>query len=180
MRILMVFLSIMISGLVQAQVYRSIGKDGSVIYSDQPTEGSVEVQVKELETVKSLETPPLTDKPKARETQQSIYSTLLITSPENDLSVRDNTGNIDVSVSVKPGLNSNHKLVLFLDGKEYSRGNTTGFKLENIDRGTHQLRAAVVDAKGHQLIDSKSVTFHMLRFSAVKPKPSPPPPKKSK
>lgn len=170
MRITAIILCFMVSGLVQAQVYRSIGKDGSVVYSDQPSEGAVEVQVKELETVKSLETPPLPDKPKAQE-KKDIYSALKITSPENDMAVRDNAGDLDVSVSVKPALNSNHRLVLYLDGQEYSRGDSTTIKLENIDRGTHQLRVAVVDADGRQLIDSRSVTFHLLRYSVLQQPP---------
>jgi len=170
----------MITGLVQAQVYKSVGKDGSVIFSDQPTDGAVEVQVKELETVKSLETPPLPDAPKIQAQQQKIYADLKITSPENELAIRDNAGNLDVSVTIKPDLRSEHKLVLYLDGNTYSTGNSPVFKLQNVDRGTHQLRVAVVDADGHQLIDSKSVSFHMLRFSAIKPKPSPPPTNKAK
>lgn len=179
MRVIAVILCIMLTGLVQAQVYKSVGKDGSVIFSDQPTEGAEEVKVKELETVKSLETPPLPEQPKIQVQQQNIYTDLKITSPENDLAIRDNAGNLDVSVAIKPDLVSSHKLVLYLDGSKYSTGNSPGFKLENVDRGTHQLRVAVVDADGHQLIDSKSVSFHMLRFSAVKPKASPPAQKKS-
>ena len=179
MRIIVVLLLILLSGFVQAQVYRSVGKDGSVIYSDQPTDGSVKVEVKELETIKSLESPPLPTETK-KPAQPKYYSDLTITSPGNDQAIRDNAGSVNVTVSVAPGLRSSHKLVLYLDGKEYSKGNSTMFKLDNVDRGTHQLRVAVLDANGRQLIDSKSVSFHMLRYSALQAKPKSSQPPKAK
>ena len=172
MRISVIILCFLISSLAQAQVYRSIGKDGTVIFSDQPSEGAVKIEVKKLETVKSLDTPPSpassTPSPQA---QQSTYTGINITSPADDQAIRQNAGNLNVSVAVAPGLKSGHKLVLYLDGQEYSQSDSTTFSLKNIDRGTHQLRAAVVDASGNELIASDSVSFHMLRYSTLQPKP---------
>ena len=175
MRKILFLFCVLIAGLVQAQVYRSVGKDGSVVFSDEPSEGAVKVEVKKLETVKSLETPPPpTSSRSGPQAQQNLYTGLNITSPADDQAIRDNAGNLNVSVSVTPGLNPRHKLVLYLDGTEYSTGTANTFRLDNIDRGTHQLRVAVVDADGRQLIDSKSVTFHLLRHSLLQPKPAKP------
>ena len=178
MRKILILFCVVVSGFTQAQVYRSVGKDGSVIFSDQPTEGSVKVEVKKLETVKSLDTPPPPDSSSTSpQAQPPSYTSVNIISPTDDQAIRENAGNLDVSVSVTPGLKPNHKLVLYLDGAKYSTGTTSTFKMDNIDRGTHQLRVAVVDADGRQLIDSKSVTFHLLRYSVLqhKPKPAPSP-----
>lgn len=174
MRKILILLCVVISGFAQAQVYRSVGKDGSVIFSDQPSDGAVKVEVKKLETVKSLDTPtPPTSSNSSPQTPPALYTAITITSPADDQAIRENTGNLNVTVSVTPGLKSNHKLVLYLDGATYSTGTANSFNLVNIDRGTHQLRVAVVDASGRQLIDSKSVTFHILRHSALQPKPKP-------
>lgn len=180
MRNILLFLCVVISSLAQADVYRSVGKDGSVIFTDQPSEGAVKVEVKKLETVKSLDTPPPPASTPGPQAQPALYTAVNITSPADDQAIRENAGNLNVSVSVTPRLRSNHKLVLYLDGKKYSTGTANIFNLGNIDRGTHQLRVAVVDATGHQLIDSKSVTFHMLRHSVLMPKPKPAQPAKQK
>jgi len=55
MRLTLIFLCIFMMGSTQAQVYRTVDKDGNVIFTDQATEGAVEVEIKELETIKSLE-----------------------------------------------------------------------------------------------------------------------------
>lgn len=166
MRLSLLLICIMIPSLLQAQVYRSVDKDGNVTYSDKPSKGSVEVEVKELETVKPLETaPPIADKKDNK--PAAVYSGIEITSPQDDVSIRENTGNVSVTVSLNPNLKNGHKLVLYLDGEEYASGTTTNFQLQNIDRGSHQLRAAVQNAEGRLLISSKSITFHLHRFSAL-------------
>lgn len=175
MRKILILFCFVVSGLAQAQVYRSVGKDGSVTFSDQPSDGAVKVQVKKLETIKSVDTPVPPSSSTGQQAQQNIYTGISITSPADDQAIRENAGNLSVSVSVTPGLKPSHKLVLYLDGKKYSTGTADSFSLHNIDRGTHQLRVAVVDNGGHQLIDSKSVTFHMLRHSVLMPKPKPKP-----
>lgn len=177
MRLSLLFFAVFMAGVTQAQVYRSVDKNGNVIYSDQQTEGSVKVEVKELETVKSLDTsnlpPPIQGKQRKAE---SYYTDLEITSPRDDEAIRENAGNITVTTSVAPQLQAAHKLVLYMDGKDLVSSRDPLFQLQNIDRGTHQLRVTIVDIDGREQISSKTVTFHLLRFSINNPNtPSPPP-----
>lgn len=167
MRKSLILISVLMTSFLQAQVYRSVDGAGNVIYSDEPAAGSVEVKVKELESIKSLGSPSISPRYKKQKQDEVVYTSIKIISPQNDLAIRDNTGNIRVSVLVHPGLRYGHKLVLYVDGKEYSSGRSSSFQLQNIDRGSHQLRAAVVDANGHQQISSKAVIFHLQRFSAT-------------
>ena len=174
MRKVLILIAVFASGLLQAQVYRSVDKDGNVIFSDQQTKGAVEVEVKELETVKSLGVPESNASGASKkQPPQLVYKNIAINNPQDDQAVRENSGNLNVTVLVEPKLRGMHKLVLYLDGEEYAAGSSTTFQLENLDRGTHQLRAAVVDADGRQQISSKSVKFHMLRQSVLQPKPKP-------
>ena len=176
MRVSLVLICLVLAGQLQAQVYRSVDKDGNVTFSDQPSKDAVQVQVKELETVKSLADVPAPDQPRTpAQPQPQGYTDIKISSPENDLAIRDNAGDLNVTVSLTPALKSGDKLVLYLDGKEQSSGQSPVFNLKNIDRGTHELRVAVLDADGHQLIDSKSVSFHMLRYSVIEAKRKPKP-----
>jgi hypothetical protein len=175
MRTLLLFA--VLTAQVHAQVYRTIDKEGNVTYSDQATEGAVEVEVKELETIKALDTDQIAPLRPASPDEQELYTGLRITSPQNDEAIRDNTGNLVISVAVTPRLLPAHKLILYLDGAEYAAGEATSFQLQNIDRGTHQVRAAVVDENGQETINSDTINFHMLRFSTLT-SPSPKPPAK--
>jgi len=177
MRLSLIILCLFMTGFTMAQVYRTVDKDGNVIFTDQATEGAEEVEIKELETIESLESASPAPNPVAVQKQAPQYSSLEITSPQNDLAIRDNTGNVTVSVVITPRLRSGHKLVLYLDGAEQSTGSATSFQLQNIDRGTHQLKVAVVDAAGQEQISSAAITFHLLRFATTNPGVAKPPAK---
>jgi len=77
-----------------------------------------------------------------------------------------------VSVSVKPALNTGDTVVLYLDGKEYAIGTGNSFTLNGVERGTHQLRAAVRDPNGKILDSSPTTTFHLLLHSKLNPVPT--------
>lgn len=166
MRFYLLLCCFFISCALQAQVYRSVDEDGNVSFSDEPTDDSQPVEVKELEIIAPLEGPPVQPRKSASE-PAAAYASLVITSPQDDESIRNNTGEVDVSVSLVPRLKQGHTLMLYMDGQEHSSGRALTFNLVNVDRGTHQLRVAVVNADGRQEIASPSVTFHLQRFSAL-------------
>ena len=89
----------------------------------------------------------------------------MITSPEHDLAIRNNSGNVTVTVATQPGLVGNDELVLILDGKEIVLGKATAKAFNAMNRGSHQLRAIIRDGSGRILQSSQSVTFHLLRHS---------------
>jgi hypothetical protein len=70
-----------------------------------------------------------------------------------------------VNIAVAPRLASSDHLVLYLDGKEILLGNSKAKAFSSLDRGSHQLRAAVKDTEERIQISSPSVTFHLLRHS---------------
>ena len=80
------------------------------------------------------------------------------------------SGNLTVTASVTPALAGNRKMQLLLDGVVASGpSRTTTFQLLNVDRGTHELQAQVVDPAGRALFTSPASVFHMLRYSAIRP-----------
>ncbi len=147
-----------------AEVYRSVDKDGNIVFTDKPSDDAELIELDELQTIKPPQkgnfkyTPPA-KKPAAK------YTSVSITSPENDVAIRDNGGNVTVNVTTQPGLHGKDELVLFLDGKEVPLRRSTAKAFSGLDRGTHQLRAAVRDKSGRILESSQSVTFHLLRHS---------------
>ncbi len=141
-----------------AEVYRSVDAEGNVVFSDEASPEAEKIIIPKLQTIPALNPGSFQYKPAAKRPQPY---TLAITSPADDAAIRNNAGNISVSVSVKPDLSSGDKLVIYLDGKEVGTG--TSVSLQNIDRGTHQLRAVIRDSNDRIRKSSKSVRFHMLR-----------------
>jgi len=160
---------------VAGQVYRSVNPDGSVEYSDQPAPGARPVELPPLPTVSPAQLP--TPRSVARPAEEgAAYRRLAVTSPVADEGVRANDGNVVVSLALDPPLGSGHGIVLMLDGQQVGDPVTSlSLGLPNLDRGTHQVAAAVVDASGKRLITSAPVTFHVLRVHVGGRNPAPPP-----
>jgi len=154
--------------LVAADVYRWIDEDGNIIYSDKPHPNAEKIKNLDVQTYEAPQLPPIEERPQTIP-QATGYERVEITQPANDASIRDNSGNVGVSVELSPGLDvgQGHRLQLFVDGTAFGQaGEQTSFQLSNVDRGTHTLRAAVIGGDGKELATSGATTFHLHRISA--------------
>lgn len=100
----------------------------------------------------------------------SPYTTLFIAQPGNDETIHDNSGTLEVALTLSPSLQTeqDHRIKIFLDGEALPQTQaTTTFSLTDIDRGAHTLQVAVVDRSGQPLITSAPATFYMWRASAL-------------
>ena len=182
----------------EKKVYRKFHPDGVVEFSDKPLKGAEELKMEELPTYKfdtgtsapQAKTQPVT-KQKAIPTSSPrlrtekikpsgyTYNSLSIISPARNETIRANDGNINVNFTLSPELQHfrGHQIEYLLDGKSILK-TTTPQGLKNVDRGTHSLVIQVVDKNNKVLINSDSVTFHVLRFFKPRSKATPPLPKK--
>ena len=141
---------------------------GEVIYSDKPPPEAAtgeEVQVEPLQSFTVPPAPPLQDST-AREDEKpedAGYEEFKVTSPANDTVIRDNGGNVRVSLSLKPSLRSGHSIEVMMDGQSIGSGRGTSVTLTEVDRGTHTVQASVKDADGKEIARSNSVIFHLKR-----------------
>lgn len=159
-----------------AEVYKRTNPDGSVEFTDVPD--NQETKPVELSPMSTYPAPPAPQPTRSRATSREEakqYDTITITSPANDDTIRDNQGNLTITVDLSPGLKSGHNLVILLDGSKQAEGKSTTVSLSNIDRGSHQIQAQVVDAEGKSLAQSESITVHLKRFSQLFKKSTPPP-----
>lgn len=102
----------------------------------------------------------------------STGSRPVITSPENEATLRDTSGQITVSVNAPDG----SSLVYYLDGTAQSDPTpSTSFLIENVERGTHTLEVATVGSNGKEIARSAKVTVYYMppRTNMVKPPPKP-------
>jgi hypothetical protein len=154
-------------------IYRSVGEDGSVVFSDTPSPGAEKVDIREMQSIEAPPPPPIVyERPQA---PPERYQSVLIVEPADDAEIRENTGNMTISVAIEPGLQSPDQVAILIDGQEAAAGPQTSFTLGNVDRGTHRLTAVVRGRDGRELASSPPVTFHMLRFHQPPPKATPPP-----
>jgi len=166
--------------LAQTRVYKTVGPNGQILFSDKPQPDAQAIEVQPAQTYTPAPMPPAGDKKGTPPGKAAgiAYSRLSVSAPKNNEAVRANDGNLTVELSLEPALQSEHQIVLQLDGQKAASTSSTEIVLQNIERGTHLLRAEVVDAKGKALIRSQTIRFHVLRRALGPPRPAPLPSKK--
>ena len=169
MRCSLLLFMVFVCATASAQVYKRIGPDGQVYFSDQPGPDARQVEVKPAQAI-SL--PPVHRQTGAAQQQNDVsttYSKFTIVSPTSDQGVRANDGNVTVSLSLKPKLMPGHTVRLDVDGEDGEQIKTGGglsIELSNLSRGLHTVEATVVDAQGSAVIQTGPVSFNVLRVAA--------------
>jgi hypothetical protein len=157
------------------EIYRWVDKDGIVHYADQPgAPDAVLVPYAGLGTAPQESAPPdlYQSEPPARPAGPA-YQSLRITSPAADESFYGADATVSVQLELDRDLRPGDKLVVFIDGKrapEFSGMSTT---LTGLSRGTHFLRAAVVDGAGNVVITSPQLNFYLRQASTAAPPTGP-------
>jgi hypothetical protein len=167
-------LSLLSTTSVLAAVYKKVNPDGSVEYSDVPQNDASEMDLKPIHTVPALKLPPAIPAKKTTDQEVDVthYSELNIISPKNDEAIRSNDGSVTASANLNPPLRSlqEHHIEWWLDGNKVEKAAGLSLELENMPRGTHQLQVRVVDFDRKTLIESETISFHVMR-AIIKPSP---------
>lgn len=160
---------------VKAELFKWKDERGNTIYSDQPPPEGEQSAIIKKEQLPPIITVPAIDVNKSSNAAEpesdttARYRSITISDPGHDAEVRENTGNVSISVQVEPYVFNERgdTVVIYMDGNEISRGSQTSVQLQNVDRGTHTLRAEVLDRAGQVLKASDTTVFHLKRFSAI-------------
>ena len=158
-----------------AEMYKWVDKEGNISYSDQPPfNGAEKLDAPALTTVAAPQLPvkktTSTEKNTPDNEKSFRYTYLKITNPEHDATIRNNQGNFSISITIQPALNTKlgHYFGILLDGKTVQdKIFTTSASLTNIDRGTHKVSVVVKNKQGQILHQSKGITVHLHRRSAL-------------
>ena len=175
--LLLVSLTLCFGVWAQDRVYKRVNPDGSVEYSDQPTQGAEVMKVPKGSTFTMPETSSRTTAPAdtpAEETKVR-YDSLEISRPTNDETIRSNEGKLTALARVVPELASDHRFRWSMDGEIVQDVNSPELRLNNVDRGSHTLQAEIVDADGKVIISSETITFHLMRYRIPGTPPAPSP-----
>lgn len=167
------WLVIFVTLAVQADIYRSIDREGNVTFTDEPDAKAEIIELEESMTYEALPIPvavPVENVSSPSETSKQPKYNISIMSPEQNQSLWEGGGIFTATVSVQPGLNANRadQLQFKLDGKAVSGAQSElSHAFQSIERGSHILAVSIVDKNGKVLKTSKSILFHIHRNSVV-------------
>jgi len=182
MRIVVLLLSITLLSSVfstsSAKIYSWKDENGKTVYGDNPPQQNKakEIKTQELTIVPGYKDPSLAsasnqETPKEdqySEEEATAYESFTVSYPKDDEAIRANDGNVTVSFQLSPTLKSTDSVFIYVDGKklvENSKALTAS--LSGLDRGTHSMFAVVRNDNGDVLLNSNTVSFHILRNSII-------------
>jgi hypothetical protein len=148
-----------------SKIYVWRNEKGILVFSDSPRAGAEEVKTKPgniIQLSTSIDTEVLDITPQEMLEEYEI----VINTPKNNTTIRDNTGSIYISGGIKPRFKTGLEVQLLLDGKPHNKPQTHSmFSLRDINRGEHRIKMLLLDEEGKVIASSTSVTFYMHRAS---------------
>lgn len=163
---------LLMSAPLQADIYKWTDPNGDVHFSDKPHEGSEKIELPPTQTYSgpaNAEEAPLSAPliPSINQPAHIEYSQLGFLQPTDQSTLRDNQGNLSVSVEMTPNLQPGDTLSLLLDGGIIGKPQTnTTFTLSNVNRGSHTLIVQIQNEQGAVLKVSQPITVFLHRAIA--------------
>ena len=170
-RLLVVLL--LFTGPAQAVICKSIDAEGVVSYTDVPREECANpIRLPEYSRYAPRLIPDTVEQgaDAANKVPFTGYETMRILEPRPGGAVRNDDGRVPVLIALQPGLQRGHRVTLTVDGRPLSSTfDDLSIELNGVQRGSHELRAAIADANGKRLIESSVVQFTMRQASPNAP-----------
>ena len=169
-------------------VWKWVDERGVTHYSDQPVPGATQVQLNvssgRQSSGSSSAPRPAAQQPSTPSSSptERAYRNFEIWKPLREETIANTGGVVEVNVRVDPGLSSQHRLTLYLDGKKVEgfADNATSFELKDVARGMHSVVAIINDPAGTKVQETAPISFHVRQESTANPPVGPslrPPPK---
>ena len=168
MKTLFIILLLSSMSLGSALVYKKVNQDGSITYSDAPSEGAVPL---DLATGNSVVMPALVS-PQAKiyktvknPKQTQVDYQLSIMSPTPEQTIRNNNGKMNVITRITPNVPGQYQLIL--NGVLHSAQTSGTFQLEGMQRGEYSVQVRFIGNSGKVLASSNMQTFYLHKASAL-------------
>lgn len=164
----LLLLAVLFPAMTLAQVYREVAPDGSVTYTDKPSDSAKKVTLKPLQTyqapkVEKAEKPPV-EGLALQAKKVTEYKALRLVSPTANETIWSAPGIVQAAADANPPLAPGHKYAFFLDGRPVGEPiESRSLTLQNVFRGRHTLQVKILDEEGAPLKASDTVTFHVQR-----------------
>ena len=161
-----------LTGLANAQIYKSVDANGVVTFSDMPPKG-------QEETVEKIQPPsqinsmqaiaiPSREVPGNSPEEVTEETTLSIVSPSDNATVPMGAGIFDVQIDTSPELADDETFELYLDNEKVGEAQVEReWTLSYVIRGPHRIQAKRLAEDGTVLAVSEPITVFVLRPSIL-------------
>ncbi|WP_428819494.1 DUF4124 domain-containing protein [Microbulbifer sp. MCCC 1A16149] len=155
-------------------VYRIVGPDGRVTFSDSPPAGQKAEKIKIGPTNVQPIAPPLPlptrklsprdqDDRERRGSDQGPVN-FSIVSPANDATIPPGQRFIVLQVALNPVPRDGYAFYAVIDGQRWSgMSSGTSLDISALERGTHTVQAVLLSAGGQPLAQSQAIQIHVKR-----------------
>jgi len=167
-RIFVVSIAVFTAGVVMAQAYRWTDADGTVHYSDRPTEGAEEIHLPETTRGNRPYARPVAALSAADEAVESTapfsYESIEVSAPAPEETLWNIGGVLNVAVNVQPALLPGHQMRVYFDG-EVRTVSGSSFQIQEVFRGVHNIQAEILDENGQLMGRSLPNRFYVQQTS---------------
>jgi hypothetical protein len=152
--------------LAAGEVYRTVGPDGEVTYTDEPPSKSAKpVKLPPIQVVSpySRTVPAAPSASSGSDLAGGAPLSAKIISPAADETFRNADGTLSVSVQLPQPLPEGYGLKYLLDGipQNGTATRNLNFTLEGVERGEHLISVVTVDARGTEVGRATPVVVHV-------------------
>jgi hypothetical protein len=152
-----------------AVIYKSVDSEGEVVYTDKPSPGAEEIPEPSPNTVQ-MPKPQPKEAVKKDADKDTVYTSLLITSPGANETIHSNPGLLSIKLALTPKLNikAGDSVNIMVDGYVLIKNSSQlSAQIPDISRGSHRVQALVTNKQGVTLIKSRDVQIFMQRQSLL-------------
>ena len=161
---LCLFATLFFAQVSNAEIYKTVDKQGRVVYTDQPSANS-NAKIVELRSINSV--PPTQFTSVESRTPDvaviDINYQVTVISPVSGVMLLPDERHLTVSVSLDKALQPGHVLVYFLDGEIVEKTTELSITIVEPPRGEHKLHVHVMSKYGKSLGQSDAVTAVVMR-----------------
>ena len=145
--------------------FRIVHPDGSIEFTDDPLRGGEPIELHLAPTIPAHIPTPARAPRSSENAVNTTYQQFQITSPEMEQVIWFDGSGVNVNISLQPGLQPQHLIAIEMNGKRVAEGIGSSFNIPLVYRGSHTLRAMVMDLQGRVIKSTDPVSFHMRQHS---------------
>ncbi len=161
-RFLLVLWCVFITTGAFAQVYKTLDKDGNVVYSDTPpNEQAQAVELKEITTMPA-DVPRGSSSYNPQDNAAVSYQVDIV-SPRNEVVIPPGQRDLAVAISLNPSLQQDHLITYYIDGELIQETQSTSIVIQDPPRGGRTLTVEVINQQGDVLGASQPLTVNVIR-----------------
>ena len=172
------------SGLLAAQVYKTVDEDGNVTYTDRPPEdGSAPIKLPELSVIEAPvyeKAPSSADKAAAGEGEEKPlrflrkhYEDFAIVSPQQEESVWYAQEVIAVVWGTANPLDAGMRVTVSVDGVRQPPTAERVIPMTGLERGEHTATAELTDGRNRRIATAAPITFFIRQPNLYSNRPGP-------